>query len=65
MRLLSDEEIATVAAELNTEASEIIPAFNFLIESSANVLAAEIILEKEWSALEERVQSALSGRRQK
>jgi glyoxylase-like metal-dependent hydrolase (beta-lactamase superfamily II) len=60
-RLLTDREIEAVVNTLNAEAPENLPAFNFLISTSANVLAAELILEQQKLVFEEQLQAVLAA----
>jgi glyoxylase-like metal-dependent hydrolase (beta-lactamase superfamily II) len=58
-RLLSEAEIPDVVTALHRDAPENLEAFDFLITTSANVLAAELILEKQKSMFEERLKAAI------
>lgn len=61
-RLLTDEEIAGVAKTLNEKAPDNLAAFNFLITTTANVLAAELILEEQKAMFETKLQAVFRNR---
>ena len=58
-RLLREDEIDDVVAALHRDAPENLDAFDFLIRTSANVLAAELILERQKQVFEELLKTAL------
>jgi glyoxylase-like metal-dependent hydrolase (beta-lactamase superfamily II) len=60
-RLLADEEIGKVVTALHADAPENLEAFDFLITTSANVLAAELILEKQRLEFETRLRAIFAG----
>ena len=61
-RLLTPEEIEQVVIELNAKAPENRKEYNFLIKTTANVLAAELILERQKELFEEDLTSVLTSR---
>jgi glyoxylase-like metal-dependent hydrolase (beta-lactamase superfamily II) len=63
-RLLTDDEIAGVVEALQRAAPENSANYSFLITTSANVLAAELILEAQKAALETNLQTLLRARLQ-
>lgn len=61
-RLLTDQEVGAVVKKLNEKAPENLPAFNFLISTTANVLAAELILEEQKEDFEDKLQAVFKNR---
>ncbi len=61
-RLLTDDEVEAVAGELVAGAPEFDQRYTFLITTSANTLAAELILEQQRAEFEARIREALSAR---
>jgi glyoxylase-like metal-dependent hydrolase (beta-lactamase superfamily II) len=59
-RLLTDAEIARVVSTMHADAPENLEAFDFLITTSANVLAAELILERQRQEFESILRAAVA-----
>lgn len=56
-RLLTPDEVARVVADMNADAPENSRNFDFLISTSANVLAAELIAERQKREFERLIQA--------
>lgn len=61
-RLLTGDELGDVVAEVSAKAPENLSRYNFLISTSANVLAAELIMEREKDSFEVALKQILSRR---
>lgn len=62
-RLLTGEEIAQIVVQMNKHAPENNPAFGFLVVTSANVLASELIMEQQKAQFETDIRAVLRARR--
>ncbi len=60
-RLLTEPEIASVVSMLRTDAPENLEAFDFLVTTSANLVAAELIAEREKEGFELRLQALFAS----
>lgn len=60
LRLLTEDEIQSIVSELNAKAPENLQRYNFLISTSANVLAAEFIEDHQKNLFEAKLKSILT-----